>query len=181
MGADTSVVPQDGLASANNSSVLISDSAANESSTNAVVIDTTAQIEEQCPTPSCLFCDYFDDGVPPADWTYVKPAWTESNGNLIGTPQGRKAETIASPAFVGCSTCTVETSMMSAGGANNKLWLLAWYRDKNNTIELLMKEESDKWVLKQRVGGSVVAKAKNSAETIIPNIFYNVQLSLDGI
>jgi hypothetical protein len=180
LGVDTLVVPQDGAASAVNSSASVADSVATVSSTNAVVTDTAAQVDEQCPTPSCVFCDDFDDGVPPSDWAYVKPSWTESNGNLIGTPQGRKAEAIASPAFVGCSTCTVETSMMSAGGDNNKLWLLAWYRDKHNTIELLMKEESDKWVVKQRVGGAVVAKAKSSETAIDPNVFYTVQLSFDG-
>jgi hypothetical protein len=180
LGADTSAVAQEGTASANDISVSIADSNATLSSSNVNVIDTTAQIAEQCPAPSYLFYDEFDDGTPPTDWTYVKPSWTESNGSLIGTPQGRKAEAIASPAFVGCSTCTVGTSMMSAGGINNKLWLLAWYLDKSNTIELLMKEESDKWVLKQRVGGSVVAKGKGTDGTIDPNLFYTVQLSFDG-
>ncbi|MCI0612795.1 hypothetical protein L0244_07380, partial [bacterium] len=166
LDVDTSIVPQNGAASVDNSSVSIADSVATVSSTNAVVIDTTAEVEEQCPTPSHLFYDDFNDGVPPADWTYVKPSWAESNGSLIGTPQARKAEAIASPAFVGCSTCTVVTSIMSAGGDNNKLWLFAWYRDRKNTIELLMKEESDKWVVKQRVGGAIVAKAKSSETAI---------------
>jgi hypothetical protein len=181
LGADTSVVPQNGVASAGNSSASISDSVASVSSTNAVVTDTTAEVVEQCPGSSYLFYDEFVDSVPPADWTYVKPGWTENNGNLIGTPEGRKAEAIASPAFAGCSMCTFATAMMSEGGSSDKVWMLPWYRDKQNTIELLMKEESDKWVVKVRAGGRVVAKAKNSDGMIIdPNVFYNVQISFDG-
>ncbi len=42
-----------------------------------------------------------------------------------------------------------------------------------------MKEEVDKWVIKQISNGAVVAKTKASA-IIAPNIFYDVRVAFDG-
>jgi uncharacterized delta-60 repeat protein len=131
------------------------------------------------PAPQCLFCDDFQDGVLAPDWAYIKPTWSEANGNLIGTPSSRKAEATANPAFGGCIQCTVNATMSTAGGSSNKVWLLAWYQDIKNGVEILMKEENDKWVLKQRSGGQVVTKV-NAAAIIQPNVFYDVEVSFDG-
>lgn len=128
---------------------------------------------------TCLFCDDFENGVLDPSWTYIKPAWTESGGTLIGAPTGRKAIAIASPAFGGCGSCTVEAPMQSAGGIGNRVWLLAWYVDKGNTIELMMKEENDRWILKQRVGGPVVVKAKGVL-AIDPGVSYDARIVFDG-
>ncbi len=128
---------------------------------------------------TCVFCDDFNDGTLSTGWTYIKPNWTENGGFLAGTPIGRKAIAIATPIFSGCSNCTVEAEMQTAGGIGNRLWLLAWYTDKKNTVELLMKEEKDFWVLKQRSNGSVVAKAKGAA-TIDPNTTYDAKIVFDG-
>lgn len=127
----------------------------------------------------CLFCDDFEDGNVDPNWTYLKPAWSESGGNLIGTPAKRKAVAIATPVFAGCTNCYVEAQMQSGGGFSNKVWLLGWYQDKNNTVELLMKEENDRWVLKQRSGGAVVAKGK-ILQTIDPNVSYVTRITYDG-
>ena len=127
----------------------------------------------------CLFCDDFEDGVLDPNWTYLKPAWSESGGFLIGTPARRKAIAIATPVFAGCDTCTVEALMRTAGGVGNRVWLFGWYVDKSNTIELMMKEESDKWVLRQRSGGQIVARVKASL-TIDPNVDYKVEIQFDG-
>jgi hypothetical protein len=128
---------------------------------------------------TCLYCDDFNDGNLDANWTYYKQSWSESNGALIGTPSGRTAIAIASPIYGGCQTCSIETKMRSAGGAFNKVWMLGWYVDKKNSMELLMKEESDRWILKQRVNGSVVAKVKG-LKTINPNSDYAVRITFDG-
>lgn len=128
-------------------------------------------------TIGCMYCDEFDDGSLNG-WTVLKPAWNESNGKLIATPV-KKAIVIAIPAFDGCTTCHVETIMESAGGSGNKLWLLAWYIDKKNALELLMKEGSDKWILKQRVNGKVIAKV-NTHSLIDPNTPYTVRIAFDG-
>ncbi len=70
--------------------------------------------------------------------------------------------------------------MQTAGGTGNKLWFLTWFVDKRNTVEVLMKEENDKWILRQRVNGSIVAKTKGTA-TILPNVFYDVKVTFDGV
>ncbi|HSP05745.1 MAG TPA: putative Ig domain-containing protein, partial [Acidobacteriota bacterium] len=129
--------------------------------------------------PVCLFCDDFEDGVLDPTWTYVKPGWSESGGALAGVPAGRKAIAVATPVFSGCSNCTVDAAMQTAGGVGNRVWLLAWYVDKGNTVELMMKEESNRWILKQRVNGPVVAKMKGVL-TIDPNVSYDARITFDG-
>jgi uncharacterized delta-60 repeat protein len=132
--------------------------------------------------PSCgLYSDDFEDGVLAPDWNYVKPAWTEVGGNLEAIPTGKKAEAIATPAFAGCGTgnCTIQTTIQTAGGVSNQIFFFGWYQDKDNLVEVLMKEEQDKWVIKQIANGSVVAKEKANA-IIAPNIFYDVRVAFDG-
>jgi uncharacterized delta-60 repeat protein len=135
---------------------------------------------EANPTPPATFSDDYEDGVLASDWTYVKPNWIETAGNLTGIPTAKPAEVIATPAFGGCSVCNMEASMQTAGGAGNKLWFLTWFVDKKNTVEVLMKEETNKWILRQRVNGAIVAKTKGAA-TILPNVFYNVRVTFDGV
>jgi N-acetylneuraminic acid mutarotase len=127
----------------------------------------------------CQFCDDFEDGTLDPNWTVVKNAWSEAGGFLVGTPTRKKAIIIASPIFNGCQNCSEETTMMTAGGSGNKISMLGWYVDKNNLMELQFKEENDKIVLKQRVNGKIVAKAKASF-MIDPNISYVVKVSYDG-
>ena len=127
---------------------------------------------------TCLFCDDFEDGIPPTDWT-LKQTWSEDGDNLVGVPTGKKAVAIASPAFDGCINCTVQTTMRSAGGTGNKLWFLAWYFNKGNKLELQMNQEKGRWILKQRANNRVVAKQK----AILPinaNQFYDVQITFTG-
>ena len=66
--------------------------------------------------------------------------------------------------------------MQNAGG---RLWLYGWYVDKQNTMELVMKQAEGRWILKQRVGGKVVKKAK-ALQTINPNQAYVVRIDYDG-
>lgn len=129
-------------------------------------------------TTTCLFCDYFEDGALSNQWSYIKPAWSEDGQNLIGDSVRRKATVVASPAFGGCSNCLVETEM-ALSGDSGKAWLLGWYQDRKNAIELVMNESSDKWILKERVGGRVVAKRKSSA-MIDQNTYYLVRITFDG-
>jgi hypothetical protein len=130
--------------------------------------------------PRCLFCDDFNDGVLDPNWTYAKPAWSERDGTLIATPAGKKTLAIAEPVFAsGCSNCTVDVRLMTAGGTLNKVWVLGWYENKRNAVELLVNEESNRLILKQRAGNRVVAKAK-AAIDLKPNQFYTLRLSFDG-
>jgi hypothetical protein len=110
----------------------------------------------------------------------MKPCWVENDHTLIGTPcSSRRTITIASPAFAGAGKGNVEAYMQSAGGPGNTLWLFAWYQDKKNNVELIMKEEKNTWVLKQRYLGKVVSK-KRVKQPIEPNTKYLVKIYTDG-
>lgn len=130
-------------------------------------------------TNTCLLCDDFEDGVMNPNWTVVKTSWNESGGSLNGTPDKKKAIIVATPIFSGCQTCFEESGIVTAGGVGNKIWMLGWYLDKKNTMELLFKEENDKIVLKQRSNGVVVTKNKGTI-TLTPNVSYQVRVAFDG-
>jgi hypothetical protein len=148
------------------------------SSTTATVNTGAAQYAQQCVN-TCIFCDDFGDGVLATDWTYLKQSWSESGGDLIGSPVRMKAESIARPAFVGCDVCSIHATMKSSGGMGNKISLITHYVDKKNNIEVILSEEADKVVVKQRLNGRIFSKAKSSF-TIDPNTSYDVHLSYDG-
>lgn len=128
---------------------------------------------------TCTFCDDFEDGVLDPNWTYIKQTWSESGGDLIGTPSGKKAIAVATPIFAGCLNCSIQTKMLTNGGAGNRVWLLGWYVDKANTVELMMKQETGRWVLKQRSGKRIVAKQK-AVSSISVGIVYTVVISFNG-
>lgn len=129
--------------------------------------------------PACLLSDDFEDGtIDPSIWTIVKDSWQESSGELIGTPIRRKA-LIFADGFAGCDHCTIQTSVSTSGGSLAKVWIIGWYQDKNNNIELLLKEDSDRVILKQKSNG-VIARKQKAILKIDPNVSYAVQLSFDG-
>lgn len=99
--------------------------------------------------------------------------------NLVGTPTGKKAIAIASQVSAGCTVCSMEVSMETDGGAFNKLFFYTWYQDKKNTVEVLMKQENNRFVLKQISNGLTIAKAKGIT-TINPGQFYDVKVTFDG-
>jgi hypothetical protein len=98
----------------------------------------------------------------------------------VGIPVKKKAMAVALPVFSGCINCSVRTSMMTSGGQGNRISILAWFLNNKNYVELMMKEENNRWILKQRSGGTVVAK-KNFQQTIDPNVSYEVELIYDGV
>jgi uncharacterized delta-60 repeat protein len=130
-------------------------------------------------TTDCIYCDNFEDNVLDPNWNYIKPSWSEINGSLLGIPAKRTAIAVADPVFAGCQICSVEASVNSAGGLSNKIRMLGWYVDNKNMMQLQIKEETDKIVLKQIVGGSVVSKNK-ARIPIDPNIFYSINVAFDG-
>ena len=127
----------------------------------------------------CLFCDDFEDGILSGDWTYLQQSWSESNGNLIGVPTRKKTSAIAQPAFGGCANCRIRATMQTNGGKGNLVTLLGWYADERNRLELLMKEEKNKWLLKERINGRVVRKVKGIRD-ILPDVNYTVELIFTG-
>lgn len=147
---------------------------ANDGVVNSNVATVTITVTE-----GCLFCDDFEDGVLDPNWTYEKPGWMESGGYLVGTPSKSKAIVAASPAFTGCVNCELEVSVMIAGGSFNKVWIYMHRADKRTLTELLIKEENDKVILKQRINKTIVAKNKATA-TIDPNTEYVFRIAFDG-
>ncbi|HEY7159924.1 MAG TPA: hypothetical protein VH815_01635, partial [Acidobacteriota bacterium] len=142
--------------------------------TSAIAVDTSAFEISKCAT-DCLFCDEFEDGILNPQWTY-KSSWNENGGALISNPKSR-AIAIAAPIFAGCSSCSVETALLSNG--NGKVTFLSWFQDKKNTLELIMDEAKDKWVFKRKLNGKLVNKLKAS-RTIDPNQSYAVGMMYDG-
>lgn len=127
---------------------------------------------------ACLFCDDFEDGIQP-NWLIIKPAFTETGGDYVGVPAGKKAQALATPVFAGCQTCSFQARVKTAGGDNNKVWMLAWYADKNNLVEVLVKEDNDRVILKHRINKTIVAKAK-AIQTLLPDTFYTFRAEYDG-
>jgi len=130
---------------------------------------------------SCLFCDEFDDSTVDPNWTYIKyiSDWTENGTALQGTAV-KQTQAHALPVFsTGCTMCKAETVMRTAGGEFNRIWFLFHVQDKNNLVELLMKEENDRWILKHHINKKVVAKQKFISD-IDPNTDYTVSIRYDG-
>lgn len=143
-------------------------------SSTATVTVTVAQV-----VSGCLFCDDFNDGLMDSRWTYVKPAWDESDGVLVGSPSHLKAIAIAAPVFSGCRTCVIETRVETVGGGFGRLRLMGWYLNKQNAIELLIKPGYEKWILKQRVNGAVIRKTK-AWRVAEPGTSCRIKLAYDG-
>lgn len=123
-----------------------------------------------------LYIEDFEDGVAD-NFTFLKGTWNVSSGVLTGT-NTRKCTGLAPFTMVG--NRSVEAVMRTAGGAGNRVSLLAWQVDKKNLVELLMKEEQDKWVLKHRISGKNISKTK-ALLAIQPNTDYRARISFDGI
>lgn len=156
----------------------VADASPAPATTTEFAVNTTSVSAVQCPPPTCDFCDEFEDGILASDWTYVKGTWVESGGALtIGA--SKKSIALATPAFSGCSGCEVSVTMQTGGGTGNRVWLLAWYTDKANRVELMMKQQSNKWMLKQFAAGHLVGKSKFISE-ILPNTEYAVSVLYDG-
>ncbi|HSE41898.1 MAG TPA: SBBP repeat-containing protein, partial [Acidobacteriota bacterium] len=128
-----------------------------------------------------LLFDDFENHV--MNWQVVKGQWIETNGTLIGIATNAAIAFAPIPwspsSASGCSNCTIEIDMETAGGSFNKVIVEGWYQDNRNRVELILNEEKDKWILKQRSGGSIVAKAK-AAAVLNPQVRYDVLLSFDG-
>jgi glycosyl hydrolase family 44 len=131
--------------------------------------------------PSSLLLDEFDDDVQ--SWPVKKGTWVESNGILSGS--GPKSAIVYAPqpwfpsGVSGCSTCTLETDVSTAGGIGNKIFVQPWYQDKQNRVDVLLKQESGKIILKQKVNGFTAQKMKASFN-VIPNTFHHIKIGFDG-
>ena len=120
------------------------------------------------------YADYFDD-TDVSDWTFKKGTWSSPAGALVGTWQ--KKATAMAP-YTMPTNSTVEADLQTTGG-NGQVSLFGWYVDSKTNVELQMRQSSGRWILKQKINGARVAKAKGIA-AINPNTTYHAVLSYDG-
>jgi len=130
--------------------------------------------------PSCAYQDDFNDGV--LSWAELKPIVTETGGNLTLTPAPNKklAAAASDPLFAGCQNCTNNfEGVQFSGGVGAKTFLNSHYIDKRNTVQLIVKQDQGKAVLKFKSGGVTYRKAK-AAFTFDPNTPYNFSIAYDS-
>ena len=124
--------------------------------------------------PELPYIDNFSDGDA-SDWTVVKGNWAVVSENLQGE-HTKKAEVI-SP-FSGCGDCTIDTDIqVVTPGA--RVSVIGWYQGKRDLVELIVYEEQNKIVLKQKSNQSTVAK-KKAEVTVNPGVDYHVKIDFDG-
>lgn len=133
--------------------------------TNAVIVQGQGTVVIRDNDGTALFSALFDDGSLDPNWTFG-PGWSEANGNLIGT-NSKKTRAIASPIFAGCSQCSLAAPMQTSGGIGSKISLLAWYVDKGNLLEIMMREDADKWVIKLKLDAETLIKEKILAPILL--------------
>jgi Putative Ig domain len=134
-------------------------------------------IQVNIATGSCMFCDDFNNGVKDLNWTYTKGTWDETGGELIGTSRG-KADALT-PAFLGCGTCTIATTLQMDSEMGVKVSLLGWYQDKKNYVELILMPGKNKIQFKQRSYGTTLVRTKQdlTLNAVTP---YQIELAFDG-
>jgi hypothetical protein len=129
---------------------------------------------------ACAYSDDFNDGV--LTWTELKPIVIETAGalNITPAPGKKKAATASDPLFTGCQTCinTFEGVQFS-GGVSAKTFLNSHFVDKHNTLQLIIKQDQGKAVLKVKNGGITTDKAK-ALFTFNPNTPYDISIAYDG-
>lgn len=125
--------------------------------------------------PGCaLYFDDFEDQEA-ADWTRgTDPSWKVFQGALTATA---KKSTNVSP-FGGCTKCSVEARLRT-DSAGVRASLYAWFRSSGNSLELVMMEDKNQWMLKQRSAGKTVGK-RTIPMQINPGDEHRVRIYYDG-
>lgn len=129
---------------------------------------------------TCTYSDDFNDGV--LTWIELNPIVTETGGNLNLTPAPNKKKAAAASdlAFAGCQICTNEfEGVQFSGGVFAKTFLNSNFIDRRNTLQLIIKEDQNKAVLKLKSGGVTINKAK-ALFTLDPNTAYDFSIAYDG-
>jgi hypothetical protein len=178
---NASLAAADSTAIVTSTTFAVSDPQIQPGTSIAQVVNTSTTVLQQCGNvPACNFEDNFEDGIVDlTKWTVLKPTFIEDLGDLVSTPSGKKSTAVSTGLFTCNPTYKIQTTMQSSGGLSSVVTLLGWYQDKRNTVELLMKEKNDKWILKYKSNGVVIAKGKTFRQ-IDPNVPYHVALTFDG-
>lgn len=128
--------------------------------------------------------DEFTDNT--LTWNVKSGNWIEQGNFLTGSPSANsnKAAAFAPLPWIpsganGCSRCTIETSLNTTGGIGSKVVINGWHQNSANRVELSLKEDVDRWKLKQIANGKLVAKVRTTL-TIIPGTNYHIKVRYDG-
>jgi N-acetylneuraminic acid mutarotase len=125
----------------------------------------------------CTYAQDFNDAT--MEWIQVKPTVTQpGDGFLHLDPLKKKAIGEADASFAGADTGTFTFDIQFTGGADSKVWLYTHRVDKKNQMEVLIKPDQGKVVVKDR-NGNIQAKKKGTF-TFTPNTPYNVAIAYDG-
>jgi hypothetical protein len=113
------------------------------------------------------------------EWIEEKPTVTQpGDGFLHLSPLKKKAISVADATFAGASTGTYTFDVQFTGGIDAKNWMYITRVDKKNALEVLIKVEQGRVVVKDR-NGSVLAKAKGLF-TFTPNTPHQVVITYNG-
>jgi hypothetical protein len=127
--------------------------------------------------PPCAYLQDFNDAT--MEWIEEKPTVTQpGDGFLHLSPLKKKAISVADATFAGASTGTYTFDVQFTGGIDAKNWMYITRVDKKNALEVLIKVEQGRVVVKDR-NGSVLAKAKGLF-TFTPNTPYQVVITYNG-
>jgi hypothetical protein len=147
---------------------------------NGVVITdggTTTQDFQLDPISTCVYENDFNNGV--LEWLEEKPTVTEpGDGFLHLDPLKKKAIAVADSAFAGASSGTYTFDVQFTSGVDAKNWLYIARVDKKNGLEVLLKVEQGKVVVRDR-NQNILAKTKADF-TFAPSTPYNVVINYDG-
>jgi parallel beta-helix repeat protein len=102
-----------------------------------------------------IFSDDFEDNDA-SDWNFTRGNWSVVNGNLTANING-KGDAI-SPAFGGCTNCTIEADVR-VDTPGSRISVLGWYQNKKTLLEVRLMSDRNKILVKQKSNGSVVAKS----------------------
>ena len=128
--------------------------------------------------------DEFTDNT--VTWKIKSGNWVEQGNFLTGSPaaNSKKAVAFAPIPWIpsganGCSRCTIETMLNTTGGIGSKVVIDGWHQNSANRVELSIKEDVDRWKLKQIANGKLVAKARTTL-VVNPGTNYRIKIRYDG-
>jgi len=126
---------------------------------------------------ACAYSQDFNDATQ--EWIEEKPAVTQpGDGFLHLSPVKKKAIAVADASFAGASNGTYTFDIQFTGGILAKNWLYITRVDKKNGLEVLIKTDSGRVVVKDR-NLAVLAKTKGLF-TFTPNTPYQVVIVYNG-
>ena len=144
--------------------------------TGWLIDDIQIKSPDSCDN-ACSYSQDFNDTT--LEWIEEKPTVTQpGDGFLHLSPLKRKAIAVADAAFGAQAVGTYTYTAQFTGGSFSKNWLYISRVDKKHQVEVLVKMDQGKVVIKDR-NFAVAAKAKADF-TFAPNTPYTFVINYDG-